>query len=179
VFNPSGVIDFKTHWITMEKAKQWVQTALWSGGFVFSYGQLLLDAPFDPHLPCLVTGDEYLRAVRAWTAGYDLYAPYENLCFHHYLRVGSPRTWSDYPQTWDGYYATGKVKYYCEQDPNPTAEWYGKNIGQYEIEREWYSLGHKRSLQEYYNFSGIIPRNGTCNTRALLCPFVDQSPYKD
>lgn len=36
---------------------------------------------------------ETTHSVRMWTHGWDLYAPNENLVFHHYLRKGSPKFW--------------------------------------------------------------------------------------
>lgn len=53
-----------------------------AAGFLFSVGRLCRDVPYDPHL--YFHGEEITLAVRAYTHGYDIYYPNENVIWHWY-----------------------------------------------------------------------------------------------
>ena len=55
----------------------------WAGGFSFSRGHFVLTTPYDPHLAMIEREDEEISvAIRAFTNGYDNYAPMHNVCFN-------------------------------------------------------------------------------------------------
>ena len=63
------------------------QIAFIAAGFFFAQAEFLVDVPFDPFLPWCFMGEEILLSMRAWTAGWDIYAPRENLIAHQYRPV--------------------------------------------------------------------------------------------
>ena len=64
-------------------------------GLLFGPGRMIIEAPFDPHLPFMWDGEEFLYNARLWTWGYDMYSPSENILFHHYYRDSQPRVWGE------------------------------------------------------------------------------------
>ena len=64
-----------------------------AGGFIFTYGRFCIDVPADPHIYFL--GEEISLAIRAYTHGYNLYYPNENVVWHLYQRPG-PKHRSDH-----------------------------------------------------------------------------------
>jgi len=50
--------------------------------------------PYDPHLPSIFDGEEFTRAARFWTYGYDIYTPHRVYVFHDYKKSQSDPTHS-------------------------------------------------------------------------------------
>ncbi|WP_033346218.1 GlcNAc-transferase family protein [Catenuloplanes japonicus] len=69
-------------------------TAFVAAGFLFAPGSFPREVPYDPGL--YFQGEEITVAVRAYTWGYDLFHPAEVLAWHHYVRAGAPRHWTDH-----------------------------------------------------------------------------------
>jgi hypothetical protein len=66
-----------------------------AAGFFFARSEFLIDWPFDPYMPWLFMGEEIALSMRAWTNGWDIYAPRKNLIAHQYRpgRLGLPKFW--------------------------------------------------------------------------------------
>ena len=82
-----------------------------AGGMIFAHSNYLTEVPYDPNLPYLFVGEEILHSIRAYTHGWDIFTPTENIVFHEYTRASKPKIWTDNP----GYSdmpAFNKVKYY-------------------------------------------------------------------
>jgi [Skp1-protein]-hydroxyproline N-acetylglucosaminyltransferase len=60
------------------------QIAFIAAGFFFARAEFLTDVPFDPYLPWCFMGEEIALSMRAWTAGWDIYAPRTNMIAHQY-----------------------------------------------------------------------------------------------
>jgi hypothetical protein len=56
----------------------------WAAGFSFARGHWAVRVPYDPLLPMVFQGEEISMGVRAWTHGYDFYAPSASSVFHEY-----------------------------------------------------------------------------------------------
>ena len=71
------------------------QIAYIAAGFFFAHAHFLRDVPFDPYLPWCFMGEEIALSMRAWTAGWDIYAPRTNMIAHQYRpgRMGLPKFW--------------------------------------------------------------------------------------
>jgi len=71
------------------------QIAFIAAGFFFVRAEFLKDVPFDPFLPWCFMGEEIALSSRAWTSGWDIYAPRQNLIAHQYRpgRMGLPKFW--------------------------------------------------------------------------------------
>lgn len=63
------------------------------GGFIFTYGVAVYEIPYDPEISFF--GEELCFAARAWTRGYDIYAPSEIIVYHFYKRRGHSKIWKD------------------------------------------------------------------------------------
>lgn len=66
-----------------------------AAGFFFTPAAFLVDVPFDPYLPWTFMGEEIMLSMRAWTHGWDIYAPRKNWIAHQYRpgRMGLPKFW--------------------------------------------------------------------------------------
>ena len=76
-------------------------TALWGAGLSFSKCHAEKTVRYDPHLPQIFDGEEFSRAARLWTHGYDVYTPSVNAVFHNYTGGGSA-AWTSNPPRGDG-----------------------------------------------------------------------------
>lgn len=66
-----------------------------AAGFFFTTAEFLADVPFDPYMPWCFMGEEIMLSMRAWTHGWDIYAPRHNWIAHQYRpgRMGLPKFW--------------------------------------------------------------------------------------
>lgn len=58
--------------------------AIWGAGLSFSKCHAERKAPYDPHTPFIFDGEEFSRAIRFWTWGYDIYTPHRVYVVHNY-----------------------------------------------------------------------------------------------
>lgn len=56
----------------------------WAAGFSFSRGHFVVNVPYDMYQPMIFQGEESSIGIRAFTYGYDHYAPQRSICFHTY-----------------------------------------------------------------------------------------------
>ena len=63
----------------------------WAAGFSFSRGHWVVRVPYDPYLPYIFQGEEISMGMRAWTHGYDFYAPAVPTVIYHEYAIFSPR----------------------------------------------------------------------------------------
>lgn len=111
------------------------------GGFIFTYGSIVKDVPYDPEISFF--GEEICFSMRAWTRGYDIYSPTEVLLYHFYGRGGQPKIWKD--------------------DSIRKISWKEIQAASYEkqkkvlcgIEHGIFGAGNIRSLAEYEEFVGF------------------------
>ena len=68
-----------------------------AAGHLFTIGRFVRDVPYDPDI--YYRGEEITLALRAYTHGYDLFWPHENLLWHWYDH-GAPLHWDDDPTYW-------------------------------------------------------------------------------
>jgi UDP-GlcNAc:polypeptide alpha-N-acetylglucosaminyltransferase len=152
-FNDRGMISYNGAVEMAIDKNEYIQVPYMTGGFFFTYSNFLQDVPFDPHLDFLFVGEEISHTIRAWTSGYDIYTPTENIVYHFYTRGDDPKIWDD--KTYSDNDAMNKVKKLLKLDENVHVPEYIKmNI-------EKYGLGTIRSLEEYYRFAGISVKDKT------------------
>lgn len=60
-------------------------------GYIFSIGDFVKEIPYDERISFM--GEELCLAIRAYTRGWDLFAPNEMLVWHYYKRKRSPKVW--------------------------------------------------------------------------------------
>lgn len=119
-----------------------------AGGFMFVRARPFLDdVPYDPELKDVFTGEEILFSARAWTAGYDIFTPTENVAFHEFTRADAPKFWNDNAR--DDSLAMRRVRYLLKFSQDKPAD------GQSVRGLDCYGMGNKRSLADYFAFAGI------------------------
>ncbi len=68
-----------------------------AAGFLFAPGRFVTEVPYDPEL--YFFGEEISMTMRAFTSGYDLFHPVENVVWHDYVRAYATRHWDDHAQS--------------------------------------------------------------------------------
>jgi hypothetical protein len=58
--------------------------AIWGAGLSFSKCHAERKVKVDPHTPNIFDGEEFSKAVRYWTYGYDIYSPHRVYVLHDY-----------------------------------------------------------------------------------------------
>ena len=143
---------------------QFLPTPFSAAGFVFASGEVVYDVPFDPHLQWLFVGEEVLYSARLWTHGWDIYAPDENVVFHHYNRAEKPSLFRDMPENWyhPQLVSNARARYLLglEQEPPPNER--SESL-------TYFGLGNARSLQQYWEFAGIDVSAGRFESESKFC----------
>lgn len=150
-----GVLLF--HPFAMDKSNAPVPSRFYSGHFAFTLGQFCKEVPHDPLM--YFYGEEISISVRAYTHGYDLFAPHKQIVWHEYTREGRSKHWDDHPQWFDRDNAAqartrqllgvnGEVCSPCNKN---TFKEYG--------------LGEVRTLEEYEVYAGVKFKDQTITHR--------------
>merc|ERR1719271_1827388 len=92
-----------------------VPTPWIAAGYFMARGELLQEVPFDPLNPWIFMGEELSLTARAWTSGYDVYAPNATLISHWYERRHLPKFWESVVRTFGNPYAHNALQYYIVQ----------------------------------------------------------------
>lgn len=66
-------------------------------GYVFSLGDIVKEVPYDERISFM--GEELCFAIRAYTRGWDIYAPNEMLVWHFYGRRSHHKVWNQVDDT--------------------------------------------------------------------------------
>jgi len=146
-------------------------TPYMAGGMMFSHSDFLKEVPYDPNLPYLFVGEEIGHSIRAWTSGWDIFTPTENIVFHEYTRATKPKIWTDNP-TYSDMPAFDKVKYYIGIVENDS-----KLTPAMRINLDKYGLGKERTLKQYYEYAGIDVKNKKVNSN--FCRDGNKATDKD
>lgn len=62
-------------------------------GYLFAHGDIVNEVPYDERISFM--GEEICLALRAYTRGWEIYAPNEMLAWHFYERRNSRKIWND------------------------------------------------------------------------------------
>lgn len=153
-FGPEGPVHFLPHTIDDWKERTSpLPSRFISAHFIFADGKFVKDVPYDPKY--YFHGEEIDLSVRAYMAGYDIFAPHRLVIWHEYYRDGQKRHWDDHK------------------------DWLQLDLASYEHLRNYYGIDSKelntkniktvRSLQEYEMFAGL-----EFNTRRVHQKTVDK-----
>ncbi|KAL8002364.1 putative glycosyltransferase, GlcNAc [Plasmopara halstedii] len=145
--------------------------ALWGAGLSFSKCHAEHRVPVDSHTLWMFDGEEFLRASRLWTSGYDFYSPSElgSVIYHNYSRV---------PARFERITVDKQTKKReVEMAVNRFNHLLGKPvkglIDTFELDK--YGLGSVRSLKSYLTFSGVNFKKGSNDTGS--CKQLHWVPY--
>jgi hypothetical protein len=181
-------------------------TTLWGAGESFGKCRAELEVPNDPQLTHIFDGEEFSRAVRLWTHGYDFYTPNTNLIFHDYFKKMGPQgadgaalveasVWGAHPPPADAQQRKAEELTKAVQRlqtllhmPSGEAPVPGTGAGAYMYAGqpelglgERYGLGTRRTWKAYVAFSGVDPAQHIASTgaRCDLDNALDWVPYDD
>ena len=149
------------------------QIAFIAAGFFFARAEFLKDIPFDPYLPWCFMGEEITLSMRAWTAGWNIYAPRLNLIAHQYRpgRMGLPKYWESVSRTWNhpgmNNIITNRVIKRIKHIvlyPEATSDKIEAENDQIMLnDVTHYGLGTERTGEEYLELTGIDMKNKKCS----------------
>lgn len=137
-----------------------VPTGFASAGLLFGPGEMLKRVPYDPGLPHLFQGEEFLYTVRLWTSGFDLYCPARNVVLHHYLRNEKPKYWTDMPAE----YEQGKAASIARVKRLTGLQQPAIPVGS-----DPYGLGTRRTMAQYWAFVGMDPATKRASSPQKFC----------
>jgi hypothetical protein len=145
---------------------------LWAAGLSFSRCHAEHAVHNDPKLPHVFDGEEFTRAVRLWTSGYDFYTPPRTVVVHHYhrKRLG---TWPANATERRG--SERRMQRLLQMSPGD-AEQLSTPAAQL-AEFGGYGLGDRRSLDQYIAFSGVDCRHRTY--LANKCGSLQYVPFQE
>lgn len=110
-------------------------------GFIFASAELIKEIPYDPEISFF--GEELCFAVRAWTRGWDICSPSQNIAYHYYVREGHKKIWKD----------INIRKISWKELEEISAEKQRRILCG--IEQGTFGAGNVRSLSDYEKFVGI------------------------
>ena len=89
--NPMIVIQQSKSYVAFTDRPK--QQPFLGAGLIFTHGNFLRDIPYDPYLPWTFMGEEIVLSMRAWTHGWNMYAPRKNWIIHQYrpATLGLPK----------------------------------------------------------------------------------------
>ncbi len=122
--------------------------AFMAAGFFFAPGDFVRLVPYDPSLAHLFQGEEILLSARAWTNGFDIYTPSQNVCMHHYLRHEKPKFWND----------INKAEYESKKAASESRARRLLGLEEPILTNDRYGPGHVRSLMAFWQHTGIDPQ---------------------
>lgn len=95
-FAPEGPVHFLPHIVdNHQELTSPIPHRFISGHFIFADGKFVKEVPYDETY--YFHGEEINLSVRAYMAGYDLYAPHRVFMWHEYTRNGKKKHWDDHP----------------------------------------------------------------------------------
>lgn len=147
--NPHGIITFGGAEF-QDPTPTLYRSVLIGAGFLFVPGSFLKEVPFDPHLPHLFTGEEILLTLRAFTHGWDVFTPNQNILYHYYTREGEPKFWDWGRKPTD---AEWKVKIMTGVAHPSDKKYIEDDIVRQSM--DVYGMGTQRSMDEFYQMFPI------------------------
>lgn len=94
-FAPEGPVHFLPHTIDDYKERTSpIPSRFISGHFIFTDGKFCKEVEYDPTY--YFHGEEINLSVRAYMAGYDLFAPHKAVIWHEYTRTDKKKHWDDH-----------------------------------------------------------------------------------
>jgi hypothetical protein len=149
--------------------------AIWGAGLSFSKCHAERKVPYDPHTPHIFDGEEFSRAARFFTHGYDIYTPHRVFVVHDYHKSQSDPTHFGWTLNRAAHTASvgdsvNRLKMlwmmppFDHMSPEVLA-----------LHQSKYGLGDRRTLDQLIEFSGIDTKH-----RQILgnkCGNIDLVPF--
>ncbi|GKY91226.1 hypothetical protein MPSEU_000095200 [Mayamaea pseudoterrestris] len=143
----------------------------WAAGFSFARGHFVIQVPYDQYQPMVFQGEEISIGLRAFTYGYDFYAPERGVCFHMYAINDNKEKRKSVPLFWEngktyagvGMRAMKRLNNIIGMAKDKDEDWQHEDI-------EKYGLGKVRDPAKFFSTFGIHTESQT--VEAHLCRFV-------
>jgi [Skp1-protein]-hydroxyproline N-acetylglucosaminyltransferase len=148
----------------------------WAAGFSFARGHFVIQVPYDQYLPMVFQGEEISIGLRAFTYGYDFYAPERSVCFHMYAIKDNLNRRKNIPLFWEnnnlytGVGVRAMKRLNCIIGMAKHDDWQRDD-------EEKYGLGKVRTLEKYFKTFGIHPE--IQKVEQHLCRFVGKPMQKE
>lgn len=143
----------------------------WGAQFSFSSADVLCEVPYDPQLQMLFFGEEILMAVRFFTHGWDVFTPKEQLFFHLWERDYRRVYWKDNRELFASLLKESQCRVLSQLDSGRavagTERWPLPGGGVSNPEKDHFSLGTHRTLEDYQVAAGVNFREKRLEARAL------------
>lgn len=142
----------------VDLSKPKLTNAVWGAGLSFSKCHAELKVMVDPHTPHIFDGEEFNRAARFWTHGYDIYTPNHVYVLHDYHKSQSNpimHTWNANKDVHGTFHESNwRLRTMIdlpggEKDPAKALK----------MKQSKFGLGDRRSLDQLIQFSGFDLRN--------------------
>lgn len=170
-FTPEGVVFF-----LFEDIPNWrgladpVPSRFYSAHFAFTLGSFCREVPHDPNL--YFHGEEISIAVRAFTAGYDLFHPHRTVIYHEYTRNGRPKQWDD-----DKSWTEKNAKSLARNRRLLGVDGEGDRDCEERVGK--FGLGRERSLRDYERYAGILFTKRAVQQETIDRSFPPNKEVKD
>jgi hypothetical protein len=166
-FSADGDIRFEGE-VLSRTPEQPLRGAFLAAGLLFAPGKFVREVPYDPFI--YFNQEEITLAARAFTHGWDVYAPTKAFVYHYYNepKKGEVRAlhWRD-RQDWTQFQSLSRERFeYLLAGKAPANPKALEHI-------ELFSLGNVRTLQEYEEFSGIDFKSKISSERARRSGFIE------
>jgi hypothetical protein len=131
-----------------------------AAGFLFAPGTFVEEVPYDPEL--YFFGEEISMTLRAFTSGYDLFHPIENVAWHDYVRAYAIRHWEDHAS--EETTSIAKSSFAWSDLDGFSQKKVRQLLGAMQLENHTtdssdllgrYGLGSMRSREEYERYAGV------------------------
>ncbi|CAK4147942.1 unnamed protein product [Aphanomyces euteiches] len=135
-----------------------------AGGFSFATAECALHIRNDPYTPYLFHGEEYSKAARLFTHGYDMYYP-THMVVYHWFEVRKYVWDEDWGRKWK-LQQPAKRRIRAALGLPVTADDYDKT------DFDNFRVGTKRTMNQFIDFSGInplAPYKGTSTDQFVNC----------
>mmetsp|Transcript_1306 Transcript_1306/g.1907 ORF Transcript_1306/g.1907 Transcript_1306/m.1907 type:complete len:470 (+) Transcript_1306:164-1573(+) len=166
----SGALVRNAQASAVANLEQPVLAPLWAAGLSFSKCHAERKVPNDVNLRQVFTGEEFARGARLWTHGYDFYTITRPIIGVYYGGMkGGKGGWNH--NTAEARKSSERIGTLLQtkgSDQSPEAI---KDLGTF-------GLGNKRTLDQYYEFSGINLKTGVLNGNCI-CKYVPWEMKKE
>merc|ERR1712071_164968 len=140
----------------------------WAAALSFARGHFVINVPYDFYLPMAFQGEEISMGMRAFTYGYDFYAPEHSVCFHSYAveQEGEAKDFLENADLYQGSEKESMSRLLGIIHMIPEEEMFSWR----QDDMNKYGLGQVREVSKFYSIFGI--HTNVKMTERHLCDFV-------
>ena len=167
--------------IARNLSKPKLTNGVWSAALSFSKCHAELKVPIDTQAPNVFDGDEFNRAVRFWTHGYDIYTPHRVIIAHDY---GGSRN-NTFAMGWrnNDDASWNNILHKSQKRLKTVIGLPGGDIDEknaLQLQKSKFGLGDRRTIEQYIDFSGIdVGNNKMVGDEKKRCGNLQWIPFSE